>query len=345
MGNLLSNDDPQDPTPQQQQRAQLLLLSRLRAEQLNGGVEAAAEGGLLGLRPTQQPSFSQSQVFKNPLHVHSRTVRVEQKPADADGQGGLELAFTFDALVPAEAVVFVGAWDDSVGRPAEGSAWTSSPVAFPTPQLGLECRLPLDLSECPPRQSPGMWGVSFGQLDSDVLCFCIELRGIAPDLAAKEDVAQDTVQDTAQPTAAGAAEGAFAFDLPAEWTKGRLLSQAAREIEAGKDVDANPSVVAEVQSQSVYLPEAGTPLIEREIFGGESRGGPAVLGQDCVICMSERRDTAVLPCRHMCLCGGCAETMRSRVQYRSYRCPMCRERVSSMLQVHRPDAAIEAGGT
>ncbi|CAE7658580.1 LOG2 [Symbiodinium sp. CCMP2592] len=65
-------------------------------------------------------------------------------------------------------------------------------------------------------------------------------------------------------------------------------------------------------------------------FSGE---GGSLTAQDCAICMSERRDTAVLPCRHMCLCSGCAETMRTQIQYHSYRCPICRERVSSLLQV------------
>ncbi|VVA97037.1 unnamed protein product [Arabis nemorensis] len=30
-------------------------------------------------------------------------------------------------------------------------------------------------------------------------------------------------------------------------------------------------------------------------------------GKECVICLSEPRDTTVLPCRHMCMCSGCAK--------------------------------------
>lgn len=42
---------------------------------------------------------------------------------------------------------------------------------------------------------------------------------------------------------------------------------------------------------------------------------------ECVVCMSDRKDTAVLPCRHICLCTKCAHTMRSQKQPK---CPICR---------------------
>lgn len=77
MGNLLSFDDEMDGEVngavareqlQQRQRAQVLLLSQLRQE--SGGPAA------LGLRPVQQPSLRQTQVFKNPLHVRAKSVQL-----------------------------------------------------------------------------------------------------------------------------------------------------------------------------------------------------------------------------------------------------------------------------
>ncbi len=44
--------------------------------------------------------------------------------------------------------------------------------------------------------------------------------------------------------------------------------------------------------------------------------------RECVVCMSDPKDTAVLPCRHMCLCAQCAEQLR----YQSNKCPICRQR-------------------
>lgn len=41
---------------------------------------------------------------------------------------------------------------------------------------------------------------------------------------------------------------------------------------------------------------------------------------ECVICMSEGRDTMLLPCRHLCLCSSCAQSLR----YQANSCPICR---------------------
>uniref|UniRef100_A0A6G1SJ38 RING-type E3 ubiquitin transferase n=1 Tax=Aceria tosichella TaxID=561515 RepID=A0A6G1SJ38_9ACAR len=41
---------------------------------------------------------------------------------------------------------------------------------------------------------------------------------------------------------------------------------------------------------------------------------------ECVICMSDERDTMLLPCRHLCLCSSCAQSLR----YQANSCPICR---------------------
>lgn len=57
-------------------------------------------------------------------------------------------------------------------------------------------------------------------------------------------------------------------------------------------------------------------------------------GRECVICLSAVRDTTVLPCRHMCMCEGCArELQRQQVS----RCPICRDVIESLLHIKRPD--------
>ncbi|KAI4386047.1 hypothetical protein MLD38_004017 [Melastoma candidum] len=52
-------------------------------------------------------------------------------------------------------------------------------------------------------------------------------------------------------------------------------------------------------------------------------------GKECVICLSEPRDTTVLPCRHMCMCSGCAKMLR----YQTNRCPICRQPVEWFLEI------------
>jgi len=50
---------------------------------------------------------------------------------------------------------------------------------------------------------------------------------------------------------------------------------------------------------------------------------------ECVICMSDARDTMVLPCRHLCLCNPCAEVLR----FQANKCPICRAPFHSLLQI------------
>ncbi|KAG2525736.1 hypothetical protein BBO99_00001685 [Phytophthora kernoviae] len=52
-------------------------------------------------------------------------------------------------------------------------------------------------------------------------------------------------------------------------------------------------------------------------------------GAECIICLSEPRNTTILPCRHMCLCTECAEALRKS----SSTCPICRTRVEALLQI------------
>ncbi|XP_010907358.3 probable E3 ubiquitin-protein ligase LUL4 [Elaeis guineensis] len=51
--------------------------------------------------------------------------------------------------------------------------------------------------------------------------------------------------------------------------------------------------------------------------------------KQCVICMSESRDTAVLPCRHMCMCSECANALRLQ----SNKCPICRQPIETIMQI------------
>lgn len=167
--------------------------------------------------------------------------------------------------------------------------------------------------------------------------FCIELKATSR--------AEDNQPKQSSQAGMNSSRSSGGLAVAAEWTTGRFVRRDCSQgnIHQMLDEMANfPEVVeARILSQSVKLPGQGlAPCYSmHEVYGADSTepGNTEVLGHDCVICMSDGRDTAMLPCRHMCLCSFCADTMRSRVQYRSYRCPICRERVSSFLQI-RPDA-------
>ncbi|KAE9416141.1 hypothetical protein Angca_007716, partial [Angiostrongylus cantonensis] len=55
----------------------------------------------------------------------------------------------------------------------------------------------------------------------------------------------------------------------------------------------------------------GVIYLLQEIFGIENKemvtdGSNEDCGLECIICMSDIRDTVILPCRHLCICNNCA---------------------------------------
>jgi hypothetical protein len=66
-------------------------------------------------------------------------------------------------------------------------------------------------------------------------------------------------------------------------------------------------------------------LIPQSRYGLSEGGGGASADGGCVICLDGPRDTAVLPCRHLCVCSTCARALD--------RCPLCRGGVSATMQM------------
>jgi len=63
-----------------------------------------------------------------------------------------------------------------------------------------------------------------------------------------------------------------------------------------------------------------------EIYGMSSANEQI---EECVICLTEERDTIVIPCRHLCVCHTCADVLK----YQSNKCPICRAQTSTMVQI------------
>ncbi|KAJ9457633.1 putative E3 ubiquitin-protein ligase LUL2 [Diplonema papillatum] len=61
----------------------------------------------------------------------------------------------------------------------------------------------------------------------------------------------------------------------------------------------------------------------------------------CVICLTEPRDTLVMPCRHQCLCFGCASYLRKQMN----KCPMCRGQIEGLLKGAQPLSPAEEPAT
>uniref|UniRef100_A0A3B4C3A4 E3 ubiquitin-protein ligase n=1 Tax=Pygocentrus nattereri TaxID=42514 RepID=A0A3B4C3A4_PYGNA len=101
-----------------------------------------------------------------------------------------------------------------------------------------------------------------------------------------------------------------------------------------KHVDGSFSVKPLKQKQIVDR----VSYLLQEIYGIENKNNQKTKSpedensdnsSECVVCLSDLRDTLILPCRHLCLCNACADTLR----YQANNCPICRLPFRALLQI------------
>jgi hypothetical protein len=52
--------------------------------------------------------------------------------------------------------------------------------------------------------------------------------------------------------------------------------------------------------------------LESSYLGGQQKEVAACMDdqdKECIVCMSEKIDTIIMPCRHMCICVECAQEL------------------------------------
>jgi len=81
--------------------------------------------------------------------------------------------------------------------------------------------------------------------------------------------------------------------------------------------------------QEIYGIENKKMTCENERDKAEDEDSDENSSAECVICMSDSRDTLILPCRHLCLCHSCADSLR----YQANNCPICRAPFRALLQI------------
>lgn len=96
----------------------------------------------------------------------------------------------------------------------------------------------------------------------------------------------------------------------------------------------NNDLQVKVVKQILWI--AGVRYELKEIFGIVNSTEADVpdadddgMGKECVICLTEPRDTAVFPCRHLCMCSECAQALRLQ----SNKCPICRQPVEKLIEI------------
>ena len=70
--------------------------------------------------------------------------------------------------------------------------------------------------------------------------------------------------------------------------------------------------------------DKGLPHMEGEAQEGVVEDGE---GKECLICLTETRNTLIMPCGHLCVCHDCGKN----IQTKNYTCPICRGQIGSLI--------------
>ena len=107
---------------------------------------------------------------------------------------------------------------------------------------------------------------------------------------------------------------------------------AAAEAEAKAEAAAAAEVVAERardegegEGEEDVAPLAAVPLSEANFDTGRPAVPESTLGGEstCIICFTQPKSHAAVPCGHRCACADCS----AKIMERDRRCPYCREEV------------------
>ena len=238
----------------------------------------------------------------------------EQLPLKGCGPAIKRLVFEVDLLEAAQVTVLLGA-EESV-EPDRGSV-----------RLGLIPGSPLPASEAvhgPFRLEPGM-----RQLVAVDGCAASEST-----MAALRRISSEAPKE-AMRTSDGLLKRIHALAILAV-----PLSSAGAE-GGGADLKELTSCgVGEGGSIKVLgqkLTHKGGVYATRQIYGRDDGGGEDE-GAECIICMTDPREYAVLPCGHFCLCASCQASMLRP----NSTCPLCRNPVAAYLRLGPRKAGAEA---
>lgn len=280
----------------QQQRAQFLLIQQIQEARMLARNDNAAPAAwaLNSLGFPAMPPVDQPGLLMSQVLHSSAHLRGKTMMLKPGEHGEpMTLCFSFDALAPCMVTVYRSA----LLVPATLGLWEVESAAWSSPSVNF----PAGLGQSHTVEWESLWqsqalSATFQSAADARHCpLLVELRVEEAETSKRSSV---------------------------EWSICQLLT--ARNGSQGK-------TRVEVISQQ-FCNGSNQALELLEVFGSE----PTLDGtsrQDCIVCQSEPRDTAVLPCRHMCLCSRCSDYIRTRTQYNSYRCPICREKIGRMMRL------------
>ncbi|KAL5765817.1 hypothetical protein ACOSP7_016434 [Xanthoceras sorbifolium] len=230
--------------------------------------------------------------IRNDVNVKKETLRVEP---DEENPGQFVVAFTFDATAPGSITVMFFAKEgvDCNLIATKEDLFRSVTITF---EAGIGQKF---------RQPSGA-GIDFSMFDEAILGMESDAEVFPLILKAEARASDDSGSDT-NPTG-----------------NSQITMAVFEKKEKGE-------FQARVVKQILWVNRVRYEL--QEIYGIGNTVGSEVdendSGKECVICLSEPRDTTVLPCRHMCMCSGCAKVL----QFQTNRCPICRQPVDRLLEI------------
>lgn len=257
--------------------------------------------------PTSEPSSEvqqQTVTIRNAVNIQKGTIRLEK---DEESPGFYLLAFSFDADSEGSFSIFLFA--------KEGTDCSLMPL---NPNIFKPVRLPFDKGFGQKfRQAPGT-GVYLDAFEAR------DLEKEGPDEVCPLVIRAQTAANESNQDYSNSEEEPIGAPLPKS-----VNSQITQAVIVRKgDGDCKVRVMRQI----IWV--NGIRYELQEIYGIESAASgneydESDFGKECVICLSEPRDTAVMPCRHMCMCNGCASVLKSQMN----RCPICRQHVDTLLQI------------
>eukprot|EP01063_Lacrimia_lanifica_P016003 TRINITY_DN22631_c0_g1_i1.p2 TRINITY_DN22631_c0_g1~~TRINITY_DN22631_c0_g1_i1.p2 ORF type:complete len:377 (+),score=123.28 TRINITY_DN22631_c0_g1_i1:120-1250(+) len=113
----------------------------------------------------------------------------------------------------------------------------------------------------------------------------------------------------------------------ARLTAGELLCELKLEREtlwAGKELYLLEPIYGMTADDKPPSPSGNTAAVPSDLAQLVDDTGD----NTCVVCMTDDKDTMVMPCRHMCLCFECAQELRKATN----KCPICRTAITGLLK-------------
>ncbi|CAI0559757.1 unnamed protein product [Linum tenue] len=260
------------------------------------------------IQPVPYVEHQNAKKVRNEVNVHKETLRLELDEQNPDHH---LVSFVFDALVDGSITISYFAKEE-----------TNCKFVPAYPDTHLPVRVPFQKGVAQKFCQPSGTGIDLGFFELDDLLKPSVEEDVFP-LVIVAETSPPLNSTTDQSHLCGSVLGSGNMQI----------TQAV--LEKKKDDEL---FHVKVIRQILWI--EGVRYELREIYGLASGSeaedfNDSEPGKECVICMTEPKDTAVLPCRHMCMCSECAKELRMQTN----KCPICRQPIEELMEIK-----IRSGG-